>query len=134
MVCTEVIEPFSLELRRSCKRLYIREDRRLVTTFVRHLVQDGRQLVAGLDVAVHVVGKEQDVLVLFVAEILGCGSGRNANQGTLHRVLIHLGEEHAGVFEQVVLFERHVQFVAFTNTLTDAGEERQAAAASGQCY
>ena len=58
----------------------IREDRRFVTAFAGYFIEDGSQLVAGLNVTVHIISKEQHVTLLLIAEIFGSGGSRHANQ------------------------------------------------------
>ncbi len=80
----------------------------LVTTFGWGLVDNGRNLVFRLNIAIHIVGKEKHIFFKVVAEIFGQGNCCEANKATLHGVFIHLAKEHGRCFEQVVIVERFI--------------------------
>ncbi len=71
MACTEVIEPFFVDVMRSCSSPISVEQRRLVADGGRHAAEQRRHFRARLREAEDVVDEEQHVLAFGVAEVLG---------------------------------------------------------------
>ena len=89
----EVIEPFLVEVMRSCRRAHLLGERRLVAHRGRHAAQQRRHFGAGEREAVDVVDEEQDVAAL-VAEALGHGEAGERHAQAVARRLVHLAEHH----------------------------------------
>ena len=101
--------------------------RRLVTYCAGHAAQKRRHFRTGLGKAEDVVDKHQHVLAFDVTEVFRDRQGRQAHPQPGARRLVHLAEHHGNVGQNAALLHFEVQVVAFTGTLADAGEHREAA-------
>ena len=99
MACTEVIEPFLVEVMRSCRRAHVGRQRRLIAHRRGDAAQQRRHFGAGLGEAEDVVDEEQHVLAFLVAEIFGDGETRQRHARAGARRLVHLAidQRHLGV-------------------------------------
>ena len=90
MACTDVIEPFLVEVMRSCNSPISVARFGWYPTARRHAAQQRRNFRAGLREAENVVDEEQHVLAFFVAEIFGDGQAGQTHAQTRPGRLGHL--------------------------------------------
>ena len=90
MACTEVIEPFFVEVMRSCKLAHLRCEVRLISDRRRHAAKQRRNFRTCLREAEDVVDEQQHVLTFFVAEIFGDRQTRKTDAQTRPGRLGHL--------------------------------------------
>ena len=133
MACTEVIEPFLVEVMRSCSSPMSVGQRRLIAHRGRDTAEQRRHFGAGLGEAEDVVDEEQHVLAFLIAEIFGQRQAGQGDAGAGARRLVHLAidQRHLGagtVGLDDVRFDHFViEIVALAGTLADAGEHRETA-------
>ena len=133
-----MIEPFFVEVMRSCKFADFGVQVRLVTDGRRHAAQQRRNFRAGLHEAENVVDEEQHVQAFFIAEIFGHRQAGQSHAQARAGRLGHLAvdqrrarffriarDDHAGLLH----FQPEV--VAFAGALAHAGEHRNAAVLHG---
>ena len=99
MACTEVMEPFLVEVIRSCSCAHLGGQGRLVADGRGHAPQERRDLRARLGEAEDVVDEEQHVLALLVAEVLGHGQAGQAHAQARARRLVHLAVDQGGLVD-----------------------------------
>ena len=104
---------------------------RLITHGGRNTAEKRRHFGARLREAEDVVDEQQHVLIFFVAEVLGDGERGQRHAGAGSRRLVHLAVDQRGLVDNAGLFHFHPEVVAFTGTLTDAGEHRETAVLGG---
>ena len=97
--------------------------RRLVTHRRRHAAEQCGHFGAGQRVAVDVVDEHEHVAA-FVAEVLGHGQTGQRHAQTVAGRLVHLAVDERDLVEHAAVLHLVVEVVAFTGTLTDAGEHR----------
>ena len=138
MACTEVIEPFLVEVMRSCRSPISRRQVGLITHGGRHAAQQRRNFRAGLGEAENIVDEEQHVLPFFIAEIFGDRQAGQTDAQTRPGRLGHLAVDQRDFrFLPVVRIDnaRFLHFepevVAFARALAHAGEHRHAAVLHG---
>ena len=111
---------------------HVRGEGRLVADGRGDAPEQGGHLGARLGEAEDVVDEEQDVLTLFVAEVLGHGERRQADARSRPGRLVHLAEHERGLVENGLTVRRlglhHLvpEVVALAGALANAAENRVA--------
>ena len=141
-----MIEPFLVEVMRSCRVAHFGGERRLVTDGARRAAQQRGHFGTGLRETENVVDEQQHVLVLFVAEIFRHGERGQRHAQTRAGRLVHLAVDQSanlriGIRRQRFMSLVHlddagldhfvVKIVAFARAFTDAGEHRNTAVQLG---
>ena len=97
MACTDVIEPFLVDVMRSCSSPISVARFGWYPTARRHAAEQRRYFRAGLREAENVVDEEQHVLAFFVAEVLGDGQAGQADAQTRSGRLGHLAVDQGAL-------------------------------------
>ena len=92
-----------------------------------HSAQEGGYFHTGEDVAVDVVDEEEDVLVLFLAEVFGHSEAGESDAGADAGGFVHLSEDEDGAAEDAGVLHFVPEVVAFAGAFADAGEDGHAA-------
>ena len=97
---------------------------RLITYRRWHTAKQGGNLTAGLYKTEDVVDKQQNILVLFVAEIFGHGQSCQRDAHAHARRLVHLSKYQRRFVRNAAALHLSPQVVALTASFSDAGENR----------
>src|SRR5664279_2486350 len=97
MACTDVIEPFFVDVMRSCSSPISRGEVRLVTDGRRHPAEEGGDFRASLRESENVVDEEEDVFAFLVAEVLGGRQAREADAKARAGRFCHLAVDERGL-------------------------------------
>ncbi len=126
-----MIEPFFVEVIRSCRFPHLGGQRRLVADRRGDAAQEGRHFGARLGEPEDVVDEQEDVLPLLVAEIFRGGEGRQPHPEARARRLVHLAVHEARLLEDLRLLHLEPEVVPLAGALAHAAEHGVAAVLDG---